>query len=517
MTGVGVTADRHQLSLGQIGELVEALLACPTVSNMVQREMIVALVREVLPSNIVGTIQRDPTARVDVTNIVRTCLHYQNAIEELIRAVCIYEGPSPARQHLEISAERILFVPRIISQDQYNELVRITGQTTWPVAVLGRAFRASAPASLPLPEYANPAELLASMLRALANAVRQSDRMVPIFAFVERLAVHSPTLKDDLQGWVDVGAEEWEIGDRISVLRSQIPAQSPANDPPSLMIMLTPMEFHPGRFTVRAWLWRAGEEPELLERDSSFDEADINETGHPLAEVPAIVDGLIERCFSVLVRFEQINLPDDLLIEFFLPLDLLGLDVEQWLIPNGLSAPVPLGSQHPVVVRLRERLHPPTWRHLWFAWEHRWQRFPTWSHRAASDAVYYDNSLLTVEERSLQDVITARAVLFLALTRPDPATADHEWSQNFRAALQAGVPIVLWSGPGAGSSRDAQQGIQELLTDVVLKDLPRSLLRTRRATVSVATGIGCPFKLLWDSHERLPFNPSQVDLRTPYR
>jgi len=71
-------------------ELVEALLACPTMSNRDTRDTVVSE----LPTEIRTSIRRNPADRFDVANIVTTCLNYPNGIAQLVETLRRYEGDS---------------------------------------------------------------------------------------------------------------------------------------------------------------------------------------------------------------------------------------------------------------------------------------------------------------------------------------------------------------------------------------------------------------------------------------
>lgn len=77
--------------------LVEALLACPTVSNRNTRDTVV----NDLSVDIKTNIQRSGVDRVDVSNIVTACLNYANGVQELIEAVRFYEGNSISMQKVD--------------------------------------------------------------------------------------------------------------------------------------------------------------------------------------------------------------------------------------------------------------------------------------------------------------------------------------------------------------------------------------------------------------------------------
>ena len=78
-------------------KLVNALLACPTMSDRARRDAVV----NDLPDEIRNNISRHPADRVDVNNIVSICLNYTNGIEELVDIVRNYEGNSIGMQKVD--------------------------------------------------------------------------------------------------------------------------------------------------------------------------------------------------------------------------------------------------------------------------------------------------------------------------------------------------------------------------------------------------------------------------------
>lgn len=90
-------AQSTALSGSQKRQLIEALLACPTVSNRGMRDTVV----NDLPSDIKMNIRRNDVDRIDVANLVTACLNYTNGLSELIESVRFYEGNSLPMQQLD--------------------------------------------------------------------------------------------------------------------------------------------------------------------------------------------------------------------------------------------------------------------------------------------------------------------------------------------------------------------------------------------------------------------------------
>ena len=88
---------KHQLTPQSKMQLVNALLACPSMDDRQTRNDIV----NNLPDAIKSNIKRSDTARVDVINIVNTATNYANGLEELITWVRFYEGESLSMQAVD--------------------------------------------------------------------------------------------------------------------------------------------------------------------------------------------------------------------------------------------------------------------------------------------------------------------------------------------------------------------------------------------------------------------------------
>ena len=87
-----------QLDIHQRRHLITALLNCSSIQDRATRDLIV----NDLPSEIRGSIKRHDAERVDVTNIVKTCINYSGGLEELIEIVRVYEGGALSMNNLDL-------------------------------------------------------------------------------------------------------------------------------------------------------------------------------------------------------------------------------------------------------------------------------------------------------------------------------------------------------------------------------------------------------------------------------
>jgi len=85
-------------------ELVDCFLEVPSVADPGSREQVLRL----LGADVRAAIPRHPTARFDVLSIIRTCLNYPNALDDLVAAVRALEGDSLPMRRLEEAVTRFV-------------------------------------------------------------------------------------------------------------------------------------------------------------------------------------------------------------------------------------------------------------------------------------------------------------------------------------------------------------------------------------------------------------------------
>ena len=84
------------LSFQKKSELVNKLIACPTMKDRHARDIVVLQ----LSDQIARSIARHAVDVVDVTNIVSTCTNFSGGIQELVEVVGFFEGDSIPMQQL---------------------------------------------------------------------------------------------------------------------------------------------------------------------------------------------------------------------------------------------------------------------------------------------------------------------------------------------------------------------------------------------------------------------------------
>lgn len=88
-------------SLQARNRLVDLLLAVPAVADLDSRQSVISN----LPPVVRDAVRRHPIARVEVLNLVSTCLDYPHGLDALMAAIQLVEGETPAFRRLRHGLE----------------------------------------------------------------------------------------------------------------------------------------------------------------------------------------------------------------------------------------------------------------------------------------------------------------------------------------------------------------------------------------------------------------------------
>ncbi|GGO92375.1 effector-associated domain 2-containing protein [Wenjunlia tyrosinilytica] len=83
---------------------VEALLELPAMTEPAAREQVLGLLR----LEVYASVRRHPAARTDTLDIVRTCLRYPGALEELVESVRFFANGSAAIEQVDAAAAELM-------------------------------------------------------------------------------------------------------------------------------------------------------------------------------------------------------------------------------------------------------------------------------------------------------------------------------------------------------------------------------------------------------------------------
>jgi hypothetical protein len=342
----------------------------------------------------------------------------------------------------------------------------------------------------PIPANLGPRDLLICCAVSLATAPRQHNDRVPLLGFLNSLSSGlEPGPANQLKSWINeaityLGINPTEPHQLQAVL--SVPSPATVNRV-TLMIQVEKDKFNRDSFRLKAWFLGTKEPPVRRSGDRPLSPDGLRQEVRELCEE---VEGLCEE------RHE-------LWIEFLLPRDLLGLDVDWWTIGGDLIGEMPLGTKHRAIIRPLDR-HQLRKANIKQAWLRRWSELE--SRKAhfcqvagslhpppVGPAVFVKapggNPLLSL----LQN---APAVVFAVAECPLEQETD-----LLAPLLQAGIPATLWLRSGSEGVADLVERIKSL----PLGELPHWVFALRNEAEGLRDPghVGRRVLLLWDDPHRL--------------
>jgi|GEM_PF-3180865 len=444
-------------------QLVDALLECPMVSDRDIRNSIV----NHLPDSIKNTIQRHSADRVDVVNIVTRCSNFNDGIEKLINEVRLYEGNSEPMKKVELF--RILSETDISPDDlkkYYNDC-------------LPEKFKSS-----------QKAVSLFPIIKHLSDILLQPDKTLPLLNFVQKIAEKSNNqqVAEKLKEWINKTVSDF--GKPIEIKKQ---ADQPAQSLPiHLLVRLIPNPDNRNQkgqelFTVEIHSWKSLNDVECKNRIENC----------LLTDVRKKLDEFI------LSEFDE----DDAIqtIEFILPCELIGLDVDQWVMEEGRILETTFGKVYRVLTRLdrhwlhrtRKKVHPS----LRQEWMKRWKLFNDHAQTHESSVSWFCNHRY-YEPKKLcncfahSEIASCLVMTFMPSVLNDGIGLGH-------AILQAGIPVALCYRKYVNHIENPEiieHEIKSIISDKKkLLRLPDLIFEKRRQEQD----IGNHLTLIWDNPERV--------------
>jgi hypothetical protein len=361
------------------------------------------------------------------------------------------------------------------------------------------AYTRSAPPGWDPPAQTRAADFLLRAARDLARALPQSDGTCPLLGFVDLLAGQA----------ADETARRLRAWRAEAARRLGAPAAAPGaapgemTPPCHLLVQVLPLPSGPGRYSAKAWLVGRGGPDCLLAGDQA----------HAREDLPPLLDGLRELLLGRGIP------PQEVWVEFVLPRELLGEDLDQWTVTLDFLGPIPLGVEHRVSVRSLDRMRR---QGAALALRTRWDALLARAEapcevgdagaRAACTALCISGAggpALYARLTEAREVVCA--VLGLP---PQPAPPDPR-SDALNTLFAAGVPVALWcrrAPPGGPSC------LRALLASSPLIRLPDRVweLRKQASQTEDEAHPGRHLTLLWDDPTRVSpdFDPG-YRLRPP--
>jgi hypothetical protein len=268
----------------------------------------------------------------------------------------------------------------------------------------------------------------------------------------------------------------------------------------TLMFQIDPHGPNPdAEYVLRVWLCCGGRPPIPCQ------------TRDKPASLDVIKQDVVRQLQKVNKQLRQPGFVPDIMLEFFLPRNLLDHAVEDW----EMSEPgVLLGEEYMVVVRDRARVDMPD---LWPRWQRKWNRIGS-----AKPGQYgpFSRWITCADapcgQGGLHSELLADDVVSLGLTfPPHPVTRGrHELSE----ALAARVPVVVWPHTRCPHRNPAgalttcpglafRDRLGKKLSGHTLADLPGLVREMRQAGVDLA--------LMWDDADRHPPTAADFELDAP--
>ncbi|WP_239338106.1 hypothetical protein [Frankia sp. CiP3] len=368
----------------------------------------------------------------------------------------------------------------VVSPTQFDNLGQIIVQTRLPTATALEimddlpGLRIQLPAAIKKPY---------DILRHLAFIPPNQPGKPVLFDYVRQLAQRSDDQpeKSALNSWLD------SVTTRIDS-PEEAPSQTPRrNTVPYLPILVE--EAGGGHYTVRAWLRRSGyDDKPLFDHDDPVSREDL----------PKLFD-----CAVRSVENNHSTNISQLVIEVFLPDDLLSLDIDEWRLGfSGQDMDGPIGAQYAVVTRLLRRAQMSVCHDTWRL---------KWDHLAMCDnnvnchiSEWFEEPLEDVKlyYRWLNQETPGSVRIGFAL---DSTTND---GRSIIEGIYAGVPIALWSRTSSAHGDEFRQIVDCILANTPISQLPKKVqdLRRRIAERPHVRQPGQGIVLLYDDPSSVPPN-----------
>jgi hypothetical protein len=455
-------------------------------------------------------------ADVHTQNIIDTALGWPRGLEIFIDVVFSFETETLAMQDAFKVLDRASAQP--VGWEQVTRLKEILNAERFDDELLTRLCKENSPAAPSLPANAEGHELLSACVEVLARWPHPKPDDAPLLAFLYALlpSVQKRNTRDDCVRWMTVVAQE--LGMDLEAVKASARQKAEATPPaehgiPYMLVTVQRDDFDPdNEILIKGWLYHGGgykplivdagphthDKLPLLMRQLIFDSQNklLKEAGRPLAEASKLI------------------------IELFLPINLLGSEIDQWTVQLGKWAGAsPLERHYLVVVRSYERVYDEEVRAFsWGLWQDKWNRRPVLPQMLTQANVYlackpsdYTNSFY--DKLALAQV----NLFFLGLTVIPPPGAGLEATAIFGPMVQAGTPIAIWLRRCGEDVTAVQAELEDLIYKNDLDSIPQLIYQRRRELWDdAASSVWKSVSLLWDDPDRLPPDVDmQAELQAP--
>ncbi len=357
--------------------------------------------------------------------------------------------------------------------------------------------------------------LLACVNRAYDSMVgkERTRGRHPLPALIQELAARMPQegIRNDLKAWAQevtasglLGPEGVPHGPPLPPTRPPVEVPLP---PMSCRLILDVVDGDEQALSIRAYL--RGPLKECCLRDGVFTRAQVPE--------------LLQYCRGEIADLEIEE--SAVWVEWFLPVHLLNLDVDQWLAETIPELAKPLGFFHPVCIRLRERClpkeHSPKeldktsqarWRTRCKREDGlqgaRWTVIPCCSQVVETCAAAWFNTPVSSWDDLDTYLLRNQGVLCLLLRKsPTPQELLLRGQNVMTLLFRSGIPRAVWVREVPEQlSASGQEQLENLFNNQSLRDLPQRIFELRndaqKSSNKTQWHLGKHLTFLWDHPDR---------------
>ncbi len=255
-------------------------------------------------------------------------------------------------------------------------------------------------------------------------------------------------------------------------------------------------DLHTALFRMDAWLIP----DDSVQGDSAFTPLNKETRECTLATIPDEFQTVLLAGMELLPEQHSANL--NLTVEFFLPAQLLLYSVDHWDI--GIFTSVPVGIQHPVVVRPLERVIPSKYReYLARILKEKWHTFQQCQNMQPDHT--YVAWLHTMQECHPPPSLAAR------LKHKDVVSVAQTFVATpsvhvLQVLIETGLPVALCTRNDKVGAEQVRQAFELLLAACTFCALPATIREQRRQAVAAddEEHPGHHLTLMWDDPTRVP-------------
>jgi vWA-MoxR associated protein C-terminal domain len=265
--------------------------------------------------------------------------------------------------------------------------------------------------------------------------------------------------------------------------------------------LITTIEPYDGDFILNAWLifhdpfqdFSSFQSQKMTRFESLLD---VNEKQAGILcksnQLPVEFSKLLQKAVTLLRRKKY-----HLTIEFFLPSNLMCMEVDRWKIKINESDEIILGTKYPI--RLRSILTITYLDFNWHQWCENWDKVrDVLKEKPADDLFEHLQEIDNFNAESFTYKLNDKIGLKLTCTHPQSMRKD-----LFQAIRLSTTPIAIWIRTDL-SSLDRVTEIDKVLTSQPLCDLCKSVQKTRvQAHAQAEEHLGLHLALMWENPYRL--------------